>query len=268
MTRDRYLEVNGARLRYRDEGQGPAVVLVHGWTLDLQMWEPQAAFLAAERFRVIRFDRRGFGLSSGEPGIAADAADVRALCRHLGVERAVFVGMSQGARVLERLIAVAPELIRGLVFDGAPDVRPGGQLAANDIPIAEYAELLRTQGIEALRRRWADHPLARLVTDDREMHELLSGMLERYQGNDLREAGAAHAATPPRTPAASPVTPVLILNGALDLESRRQAGAALTHLFPAAEYATIPNAAHLPNLDNSSAYNAILLRFLARTLAR
>ena len=69
--------VPGARLRYRDEGAGRAVVFVHGWTLDLEMWEPQSP-LAAE-LRLVRYDRRGFGLSTGLPSLAEDVADLRAL---------------------------------------------------------------------------------------------------------------------------------------------------------------------------------------------
>src|SRR5438445_7141112 len=88
--RDLYVEMDGANLRYRDEGKGAAVVLVHGWTLDLEMWDPQAAALAAA-YRVIRFDRRGFGLSSGDPSLGRDAADLHALCRHLRLQRVALV---------------------------------------------------------------------------------------------------------------------------------------------------------------------------------
>src|SRR5713226_5942951 len=79
---DLYIEINGARLRYRDEGKGSAVVFVHGWALDLDMWETQAAALAAA-YRVVRLDRRGFGLSSGDPSLVDDVTDLHALCRHL-----------------------------------------------------------------------------------------------------------------------------------------------------------------------------------------
>src|SRR4029077_12808761 len=83
---DRYLDINGARIRYREVGSGPAVVLVHGWTLDLQMWDSQSAALQAS-YRVIRYDRRGFGLSTGTPSIEADFADLEAICRRLGTGR-------------------------------------------------------------------------------------------------------------------------------------------------------------------------------------
>ncbi|HEV7445203.1 MAG TPA: alpha/beta fold hydrolase, partial [Steroidobacteraceae bacterium] len=66
MDNDRFLEMTDARLRYRDEGTGPAILLIHGWSLDLDMWEPQVGDLSRS-FRLIRFDRRGYGLSSGKP---------------------------------------------------------------------------------------------------------------------------------------------------------------------------------------------------------
>jgi 3-oxoadipate enol-lactonase len=102
---DLYLWVEGTRLRYRDAGSGPAVLLIHGWTLDLDMWEPQVEALA-DSFRVIRLDRRGFGLSSGRPALTDDVADVQALCRHLALKHVSVVGMSQGARVAARLAAI------------------------------------------------------------------------------------------------------------------------------------------------------------------
>jgi non-heme chloroperoxidase len=75
--RDLYFASGDARLRYRDDGEGPPVVFIHGWTLDLDAWEPQAAL--APSMRVIRYDRRGFGLSGGTPGRAADADDLARL---------------------------------------------------------------------------------------------------------------------------------------------------------------------------------------------
>ena len=56
------LERPGARLVYEVSGDGPAVVLIHGFGLDMRMWDPQVAPLAA-RFRVVRYDCRGFGAS-------------------------------------------------------------------------------------------------------------------------------------------------------------------------------------------------------------
>src|SRR3974390_2285380 len=104
---DQYFSVNGARIRFRDEGRGPPVVLVHGWTLDLEMWDLQTDALS-NAFRIIRLDRRGFGLSSGDPAADLDVADLDALCRDLGLERMALIGMSQGARAVLGFAAANP----------------------------------------------------------------------------------------------------------------------------------------------------------------
>ena len=55
---------DGVKLFYNDWGQGPAVILIHGWPASADMWEHQALFLAENGYRVISYDRRGFGRSS------------------------------------------------------------------------------------------------------------------------------------------------------------------------------------------------------------
>jgi len=257
---DHFLPFAGAHLRYRDAGRGPAVLFIHGWTLDLDMWNPQVVALA-DTCRVVRLDRRGFGLSSGRPSVAADVADLQALLQHLGLERVALVGMSQGARVALQLARLAPESISSLVLDGPPDVgaapAPGGD---DDVPLERYRALLRTRGMGAVRQEWARHPLVQLRTGDPGMHALLDAMIARYPGLDLREAGG-----PPQGHDFESVhMPVLVLTGELDLASRQLAADSLARRLPGAERARIAAAGHLPNLDNPQAYNSLLREFLAR----
>jgi pimeloyl-ACP methyl ester carboxylesterase len=260
---DLYFERDGARLRYRDEGSGPAVLLVHGWTLDLDMWELQVCDLS-RTFRVVRFDRRGFGLSSGHPGIVRDVADARALCRHLGLERVACIGMSQGARVVRDLAAAEPALASCLLLDGPPDLRPRGALTTDDVPLTEYRALVKAHGIEAFRRNWAGHPLAALRTQNEPAQRLLRAMLFRYPGTDLREPVPDTGAGADQAPLEELRVPTLVLNGQHDLESRRQAGRMLARALPCCEHVVIPDSGHLPNLDNPDAYNAAVRAFLER----
>lgn len=262
MNVHRELQVPGARLRYRDEGSGRAIVLVHGWTLDLDVWEPQAP-LAAE-LRVVRYDRRGFGLSSGEPSLSDDVSDLGTLLSVLGVASPLLVGMSQGARVVLEFAARHPSFVRGLVLDGAPPLLGGA--AADDLSLESLRELAGQQGLEAFRRAWSRHPLTQLHTADVRMHTLLARILARYPGRDLL---ADHALPPDaidRRLLAGVRVPVLIVNGALDTEARRRAGAALRDALPAAEQVLIPNAAHLPNLDAPREYNQLMTGFARRHL--
>jgi 3-oxoadipate enol-lactonase len=255
---DRELTVTGARLRFRDEGAGVAVLLIHGWTLDLDMWEPQARELC-DSFRVIRYDRRGFGLSSGRPSLSHDVTDAMALCEHLRLRSVALLGMSQGARVAAHFAAGNPQLVSHVVFDGAPaGILSGQEGAQNDIPIARYRELARTG---EFLKEWRKHPLTQLRTGDARSQELLQRMLERYRAEDLLQVDAQGL---PPVPAESIRAPALIISGALDLESRIRAADALARSLAASERAIVPAAGHMPNIDNPGVYNDLLRRFLVR----
>src|SRR5687768_4226802 len=177
------LPVSGARLRYRDEGAGRAVVLVHGWTLDLDMWAPQAPL--ATHLRVLSYDRRGFGLSTGQPSLNQDVADLHALISELRLTNPLLVGMSQGARVVLEFAARHPGITHGLVLDGPPPLATGGA-DANDLPMDTLRQIATRDGLAAFRQHWSAHPLTQLVTPDPRTHALLARMLARYPGHDLQ----------------------------------------------------------------------------------
>jgi pimeloyl-ACP methyl ester carboxylesterase len=263
---DRYFGADGARLRYRDEGEGPPVVLVHGWTLDLEMWDPQiAAFRSA--FRLVRLDRRGHGHSGGVPAPGHDALDLAALCRHLGLARVALLGMSQGARGVLGFAAAEPARVSCLVLDGVPDfdVDPGSE---DEVPIAHYRALARSAGIDAFRRAWAAHPLMRLRTTDPHRRALLETMIHRYPARDLLRDLPQKSVSPEPAAAGSLFdslrVPALLINGACDLPKRLEAAARLRRRLPAAEHALVPDAGHLPNLDNPGHYEALCRAFLTR----
>lgn len=261
---DRHLPVAGALLRYRDEGRGPPVLLIHGWTLDLDMWEPQIAALG-DSFRFIRFDRRGFGLSSGRASLAADVQDTLALCAKLKLGRLACVGMSQGARVALHLCRVAPELLSCVVLDGPPStLADDASQEVADVPLGEYRRLVAGGDIETFRRRWASHPLMQLQSRATQPRALLERMTARYSGNDLLQALPAAEDRWDRATTASLATPALIVTGEQDLPSRLQAADALSEVLPRGQRARIPAARHIPNIDNPVAYNAVLRAFLER----
>ncbi|MDB6083192.1 MAG: Pimeloyl-ACP methyl ester carboxylesterase [Gammaproteobacteria bacterium] len=258
---DRYLEVTGTSLRYRDDGRGPAAVFVHGWTLDLDMWEPQAEALAGS-VRVIRMDRRGYGRSSGLPSLADDVTDLLTLIRKVQIQRFALIGMSQGARVALRLAAEAPGLISCLILDGPPPMVPAS--GSQEIPHERYRMLARTHGMSAFRSEWGRHPLARLRTADSQAHTLLARMIERYPGNDLTDSSAPGAFAVDLPALAAHGLPTLVISGEHDLASRKQSADSLASALGAVQRAQIADAGHLCNLDNPIAYNQLLRAFLDR----
>lgn len=94
-------------LYYEDRGQGPAIVLIHGWPLSGAMWESQVNGLVDAGFRCIAYDRRGFG-RSGRPGGGYDydtfASDLHDVVTMLGLESFVLAGFSMGGGEVARYV--------------------------------------------------------------------------------------------------------------------------------------------------------------------
>jgi pimeloyl-ACP methyl ester carboxylesterase len=265
-SKDSYIEIDGARLHYRDEGRGPAVFFIHGWTVDLDSWEFQAEALAS-RYRVVRLDRRGFGKSSGWPSLAQDLMDVGALCGLLKLERIALVGMSQGARLALHIARAGIVPVSCLVLDGLADLdSTGTALYPNDLPFEHYRRVAQRDGMSAFRREWEMHPLTRLHAHDPRARELLARMIERYPGRDLLGPEAAPPGALPEFTATmlDLRLPVLFVNGENDLEGRRRFAKHAASQLPLAERIEIPGAGHHCNLDNPRAYNEALVRFLAK----
>ena len=254
---DQFVVVDGGRLRFRDEGRGPAVLLVHGWTLDLEMWDPLVSALR-DAFRLIRLDRRGHGLSRGIAAPERDSEDLAALCQHLGLTRVALLGMSQGVRAVLGFPARAPEQVQALILDGPP---PLDFASDPEVPLDQYAALVRTRGIEAFRHAWAHHALMQLRTANPDARALLAAMLARYAGDDLRQP-ASRAEPAARLRLDSLTVPTLVLSGEYDLAGRKRAARRLTARLSHAELAEIPGAGHLPNLDSPDAYSKLCRQFL------
>lgn len=111
-----YLEREGARIFYEDTGgDGPAVLFSHGILMDHTMFDPQVRALAG-RYRCIRWDERGHGEteSSGSFSYWDLADDAVGLLDDLGVQRAIFVGMSQGGFISLRAALKHAERVAGL----------------------------------------------------------------------------------------------------------------------------------------------------------
>jgi len=98
---------NPTELYYYEQGQGQPVVLIHGWPLSHRMWESQITALSEAGFRVIAYDRRGFG-DSGRPTAGYDydtlAADLNDLMTQLDLRDAVIAGFSMGGGEVARYI--------------------------------------------------------------------------------------------------------------------------------------------------------------------
>src|SRR5436190_19228007 len=125
-----FADVNGQHIYFEDSGgDGPPVILSHGFLMDHEMFAPQVAALVPE-FRVITWDERGFGATPAHAPFSYwdSAADGLALLSELGIEQAVVGGMSQGGFISLRAALSAPERVKALVL---MDTQSGVEAAEN-----------------------------------------------------------------------------------------------------------------------------------------
>ena len=122
-----FAEMDGARIHYRDEGSGPAVVLIHANFASLIGWDPWVEALK-DRYRVVRFDMTSHGLSgadaTGDYSLPRTVDLMERLLDRLGVERCAIVGTSMGGTVAMHYTVRNPERVAGLVLISPGSLEP------------------------------------------------------------------------------------------------------------------------------------------------
>ncbi|WP_432882668.1 alpha/beta fold hydrolase [Kribbella sp. CA-245084] len=134
--------VDGFRLAYDRIGEGPAVVLLHGWPGDRTDYRLLAPMLAERGFEVVVPDLRGFGESDAadtdpaQYGVAAQGRSIVGLMAELGLERPVLAGYDVGSRIAQGIARNQPELIDGIVV--APPLPGIGKRVFSEQAQAEF----------------------------------------------------------------------------------------------------------------------------------
>ena len=261
-----FARVNGGVVHYLDEGprEGPALVFINALGSDLRIWDEVARTLSKD-FRIVRYDKRGHGLSEAGPDrydMADYARDLSALLDRLAVERAAIVGLSIGGLIAQELYRQRPSLFGALVLSDT-----AAKIGSNESWDARIADIERG-GIEAI----ADSILERWFTADfraRRPDELVGwrtmltrtpkqgylaacGALKRA---DLRPyAGAIEAATLCLVGEEDGSTPVALV--------RETAG-----LIRGARFESIAGAGHVPNIERPDAFAALAAEHAERAAA-
>jgi pimeloyl-ACP methyl ester carboxylesterase len=262
-----YAALPGVRLFYRDTGgSGTPVVLLHANTGSSRVWEYQIPAFTAAGYRVIAFDRRGWGRTEVEPaaqhasqgrderGTAAD--DLRALLDNLGIQRIHLVGTAGGGFVALDFAVSYPERLRSLVvansIGGVQDadflelnqrLRPP-QFGALPPEIREVGPSYRAANLEGTKR-WVElekisRPPGPLAPAQPLRNHLTFSLLETIQ------------------------TPTLLLTGDSDLF----APPPLVRMFAAhlkgAEVVIVPEAGHSTYWEQPDVFNRVVLQFLSK----
>ena len=261
-------------LHYTDQGAGAPVVLIHGWPLSGRSWESQVPVLVEAGYRVITYDRRGFGQSS-QPWEGYDydtfTADLAALLDHLDVTGATLVGFSMGGGEVVRYLAQhgTARVSRAVLASAVPpylyksEDNPDGGL--DDATIEAFQT-----GIRADRPAFLDDFTTQFFSAGRKLK--VSEAQRQHAWNLALPASpkgtldcvTAFGRTDFRADVAKVTVPTLVIHGDSDaivpFEVSGQRSAAS---IPGAQLVVIKNGPHGINASHAEEFNAALLAFLA-----
>jgi 3-oxoadipate enol-lactonase len=255
-----YADVNGQRIHFEDTGgDGPVVILAHGFLMDLEMFAPQVAALR-DQYRVVTWDERGFGSTEydGQPFTYWDsAADCLGLLDHLGIDRAVVGGMSQGGFLSLRVALTAPERVRALIL---LDTQAG----------TEDPEVV--PGYEGMRDTWLAagpvddlvNAVAGLIISDPDVNPIWIAKWKQRPNDFIQQPFATLMGRDDVTDRLAEITcPALVVHGTEDVSISMEKAEALAAGLPGSGPVVKVGGAHAANLTNPEPVNAAILEFLA-----
>lgn len=254
-------------------GTGRPVVLIHGWPLSAQAWEPQVAVLREAGFRVVVYDRRGFGRSdkpAGGYGYDTLADDLQHVLEKCQLQDATLVGFSMGGGEVARYVARHGESrLRSVVFAAA--VPPCLMQSADnpDGPLTPEKAKKSRQALEEDRSAFFES----FTTNFFSAHGVLQVTeAQRSAAIALCEQSAQHAAlacmdafdtTDFREDLKKLTLPTLVIHGDADAIVPLEGSGLRTHrAVPHSRLVTVKGAPHGLNLSHAQRFNDELLQFL------
>jgi 3-oxoadipate enol-lactonase len=258
----------GAVLQFREAGTSDSedvLLLVHGFPFDSGMWRPQLD-APPPGWRVIAPDLPGFGGSPAAEGAslqmdhAADA--LAALLQQLGVERVVVCGLSMGGYVALALLRGYPALLRALVLSDTRAGADSDEARRGRLDAAAQVEKDGTQELidGMLPKLLSPHTRGRQPAVEQELRT----MMESAPAPAVAAALLGMADRPDATPLLRSIrVPTQIMVGEDDEITPVNVAELLARGIPGSLLSVVPDAGHVPNLENPDWFNRILHEFLA-----
>jgi len=262
------VEAGGQSIAYRSAGDGPPLVLLHGFLCDSRVWELQLIGLS-DAFRVVAWDAPGAGASPDPPEaftLADWASCLDAFLDAVAVERAHVLGLSWGGVLAQELYRLHPGRVLGLVL---ADTYAGwkGSLPA-EVCEQRLARCVLEASLppEQFVQRWVP---AQFFTDavPPEVEEAMAAVVSDFHPLGFTAMARSLAETDTTALLRTIEVPTLLLWGDEDQRSPLTIAAQFRDAIPQAEFAVLANAGHVSNMEQPEAFNARVRRFCLANLS-
>jgi len=253
-------DLGDVRLHYRIDGDpdGAPLVLANSLGTDLRLWDPILPYLP-KGLRIIRYDKRGHGLSSQPPepySMGTLVRDAERLLDHLEVRECVFVGLSIGGMIAQGLAVKRMDQIRALVLSNT-----AAKIGMPSI-WQDRIDAVRKGGIEALADATMERWFSRAFHATPEV-SLWRNMMTRQPVEGYLGCCAAISGTDFYTPTSGLRLPTLGIAGSEDGSTPPDLVRETIDLIPGSRFELIRKAGHLPCVERPEEYTRILNEFMA-----
>jgi pimeloyl-ACP methyl ester carboxylesterase len=258
--------VQGGSLYYEAAGAGEPVILIHGGNLDRRMWDAQFEALRS-RHRVIRYDARGFGRSSGADLPFAAHEDLAALLRGLHLTRASLVGLSMGGRIAMDFALAHPEMVDRLVL-AAPGISGGTWADDADTLwlVAARAAAERSDSV-GVALAWLESSYIRTALHPPDRAAVIRQWVvdnSRFWMGMVRHQDLEVEASPPAAARLVELrAPILLITGDADTPFIKDVARAIAEQAPNVRRVDLPGVGHMLNLESPERFNAEVIAFLS-----
>jgi 3-oxoadipate enol-lactonase len=254
-----YADLGDIKLHYSDTGNrdSPAVVFANSLGTDLRLWDPILPLLP-KSLRIIRYDKRGHGLSQcPRPpySMGALVQEIERLLDQLNVKDCVFVGLSIGGMIAQGLAVKRMDLIRGMVLSNT--AAKIGQSSMWD----DRIEAVKNDGIESLADSIMERWFSKQFSAKKEL-DLWRNMLIRQPDEGYMGCSAAISGTDFFTPTSGLRLPTLGIAGSEDGSTPPDLVRGTVDLIPGSKFHLIHGAGHLPCVENPDEYAKVVTEFL------
>jgi pimeloyl-ACP methyl ester carboxylesterase len=259
--------INNAHIYYEISGQGQPLVMIHAGVADSRQWNNEFSYFA-QRFRVLRYDLRGYGKSEPAAGEYSHLQDLTALLDYLHLDQpAILMGCSMGGGLAMDFALAQPSRVKALIMvDSGPTGLKLDMPAPAKFEQAEQAydtgDLDRVAEIET--QIWFDGMDRSPDQVNQAMRQLAYSMNRNALSLEARELGKRlpDAEVPAVERLSELHLPVLVIVGAQDIPYIQAAADYMLEKIPAARKAIIQDAAHLPNMDHPEEFQRLVAAFL------